>query len=60
MIRLAQVIDTFEAAFLAQYGAKLTAEHRHALAAIKCCRSQASAVMQVACTDCTQRLLVPH
>ena len=40
MIRLAAVIDTFGADFLAQYRDRLTSEHTRALAAIKHCRSQ--------------------
>ena len=50
MIRLAQVIDTFEAEFLAQYRDRLTSEHMRALAAMKQCRTQASPKMQVQCT----------
>ena len=60
MIRLATVIDTFEADFLAQYRHRLTAEHTRALAAIKQCRTEASPKMQVQCTACEHRTLVPH
>lgn len=60
MIRLASVIDTFGADFLAHYRDRLTADHRHALAAMKHCRTQASPKMQVACTGCDHRSLVPH
>ena len=60
MIRLATVIDTFEADFLAQYRHRLTSEHCHALAAIKQCRTQASPMMQIQCTGCAQQKLVPH
>ena len=59
-IRLASVIDTFAADFLAQYRHRLTADHTHALAAIKHCRTEASAKMQVQCTGCAHQLLVPH
>ena len=52
MIRLATVIDTFEADFLAQYRDQLTPDHYRALAAMKHCRSQASPMMQVKCTAC--------
>ena len=38
MIRLAWLIDTFEADFLTHYRDKLTAEHYRALAAMKHCR----------------------
>ena len=60
MIRLASVIDTFEADFLAQYRDRLTCEHYRALAAIKHCRTQASPMMQVKCTGCEHQKLVPH
>ena len=43
MIRLAAVIDTFEADFLAQYRDRLTSDHYRALAAMKHCRTQAPA-----------------
>ena len=60
MIRLATVIDTFEADFLTQYRNRLRPEHYRALAAIKHCRTQASPKMQVQCTDCAHQKLVPH
>jgi hypothetical protein len=60
MMRLASVIDTFEADFLAQYRDRLTSEHYRALAAMKQCRTQASPMMQVKCTGCEHQKLVPH
>ena len=60
MTRLAHVIDAFEADLRAQYRDRLTAEHLRALAAMKHCRTQASPRMQVACTACDHRSLVPH
>lgn len=60
MIRLAAVIDTFEADFLAQYRSRLTSDHHRALAAMKQCRTQASPMMQVQCTGCDHQKLVPH
>ncbi len=60
MIRLASIIETFEADFFAQYHDQLTLEHRRALAAIKHCRTQASPKMQAQCTECEHRILVPH
>ena len=60
MIRLASVIDTFEADCLAQYRDRLTSEHYRALAAIKHCRTHASPKMQVQCTGCEHQILVPH
>lgn len=60
MTRLAQVIDTFGADFLAQYGERLTADHRRAVNALRLCRSQAAPRMHVQCADCTHQKLVPH
>lgn len=60
MTRLASVIHTFEAAFLAHYRERLRPEHTRALAAIKLCRTQASPKMQLACIECAHQTLVPH
>ena len=60
MIRLASVIDSFEADFLARYRDRLTSDHYRALAAMKQCRTQASPMMQVKCTGCAHQKLVPH
>jgi len=60
MIRLATIIDTFEAGCLAQYRGQLRSEHYRALAAMKQCRTQASPMMRVKCTGCEQQKLVPH
>ena len=60
MIRLATVITTFEADFLAQYRDRLTADHYRALAALQQCRTQASRKMQVQCSECPYQKLVPH
>jgi len=60
MIRLATVIDAFAADFRAQYHDRLTTDHLRALAAMKRCRSEVSPRMQVACTACDHRALVPH
>lgn len=60
MIRLAKVIETFEADFLAQYRNRLTSAHYRALAAMKQCRTEASRKMQVQCTECDHQKLLPH
>lgn len=60
MTRLASVIETFEADFLAQYRHKLTSDHLRALSAMKRCRTQASLKMQVKCQGCDHQILVPH
>jgi hypothetical protein len=60
MIRLASVIDTFEADFLARYRDRLRPDHLRALAAMKHCRTQASPKLQVQCSECAHQKLVPH
>lgn len=60
MIRLATLIDTFEAAFLAKYQDSVLPGHRHALAAMKHCRTALSPRMQVACVACNEQIFVPH
>ena len=60
MVRLAAVIDSFEADFLAQYRDRLTSDHYRALVAMKHCRTQASPMMLVKCSECPHQTLVPH
>lgn len=60
MIPLAAIINTFETDLLAQYGSRLNADQRRALAAMKRCRNQASLKMQVRCQDCAHQVFVPH
>jgi len=60
MIRLAAVIDTCEADFLARYPDALTSDHRRAIAALKHCRTQASLKMLAKCSECAHQRLVPH
>lgn len=60
MIRLAHIIDTFEAEFLRQYGGTLPSRQRYALTALEHCRSAMSPKMQAACGDCEQQVYVPH
>ena len=60
MIRLATVIDTFEAEFLAQYRHRLRPDHLQALEAIRTCRTEASPKMQFHCAECDHQTLIPH
>lgn len=60
MIRLASLIHTFEAEFLAQYHEAILPSHRQALAAMKACRSSASPMLLAQCTECHSQALVPH
>lgn len=60
MIRLSSVIETFESALLAKYNERLLPSHRHALLAMKQCRSARSPKMQVQCNNCNEQHFVPH
>lgn len=60
MIRLARVIETFEADLLAQYGPSLLPGQRQALAAIKHCRSAYSPRIEAQCAACDEQAFVPH
>lgn len=60
MIRLSSVIEQVEAGFMRQYGSQLLPSQRQALAAIKACRNQYSALMQVHCNDCHIDKFLPH
>ena len=60
MIRLADIIEQFEADFLRQYASRLLPSQRAALAAFKTCRNALSAKMAVQCHDCQTTEYVPH
>ncbi|MBT0964274.1 IS91 family transposase, partial [Denitromonas iodatirespirans] len=60
MIRLASVIETFRDEFLAEYGARLTSDQHRALSALGQCRRASSPMMQLGCSACAHRALVPH
>jgi len=60
MIRLATVIETFEADLRTQYGDRLLPGHHRALAAMSACRNALSPRMQVQCEDCAEQRFVPH
>lgn len=60
MIRLATLIESFEAAFLAQYQDRLLPSQRQALTAMKHCRTAMSPRMQAACAACDEQVFVPH
>lgn len=60
MIRLADIVKTFESDFLRQHGGNLLPSQRSALAALKSCRSALSAHMAVQCNDCLDTHYIPH
>lgn len=60
MTSLATVITTFEADFLVRYGARVLPSQRHALHAMRHCRTARSPRMQVQCQACPTQRFVPH
>ena len=60
MIRLAELIERFGPDYLAQYGASALPSQRHALQAMKLCRSSAGVRMLAQCTACNEQRFVPH
>lgn len=59
MIRLAEIIDTFQTELEAKYGARLLPSHRQALSAIQRCRTQASGSAAIHCHDCEHHEVFP-
>jgi len=60
MITLAAIIERFESAYLTQYQSAILPSHRHALAAMKRCRSSMAPRMLAQCSRCDEQRLVPH
>lgn len=60
MIRLANVIASFENDFLATHGHRLLPSQRSALTAFKTCRTALRAQMQVRCDACSETQYLPH
>jgi len=60
MILLSSIIKLFEPQLLEQYQDSLLPSHRHALAAMKDCRSSHGPLMQAQCTECEHEVFVPH
>ncbi len=60
MIRLSSIVKAFGASFIAQYRDKLLPSHRKALSAMEDCRTAQSPKMLVGCTECDEKIYVPH
>jgi len=60
MIRLSEIIESFEDEFLAQYENALLPSHLKALEAMKRCRNSLSLQMQAQCSECDRQIRVPH
>lgn len=60
MIRLASIIETFEAAFLEKYSGTMLPSHQRALTVMKYCRTAMSPKMQAQCVECNETIFVPH
>lgn len=60
MIAMTSIIERFEADFCAQYQNAILPSHRHALDAMKRCRSSMAPRMLAQCSNCDEQRLVPH
>ena len=60
MMLLSAIIATVETEFLARYGKQLLPGQRHALAAMRRCRTVLSPRMLAECERCDERRFVPH
>lgn len=60
MTRLADLITRFEPELLERYGPRLLPSHRHALAALKSCRTRFAPHMLAACQSCHTQACLPH
>ena len=60
MIRLARIVETYAAEFIAQYGHRLLPSQWAALNTFQICRSSMSPKMQLACDDCSEQSFLPH
>jgi hypothetical protein len=60
MITMASLIERFEADYLAAHPHAILPSHRHALNAMRRCRSTLAPHMLAQCTGCPTQRLVPH
>jgi hypothetical protein len=60
MIAMASIIERFEADYLSQYQSAMLPSHRHALEAMKLCRSSSGVHMLAQCSNCDEQRFVPH
>ena len=60
MMLLSNIIQTFEADFLATYQNALLPSQIKALASLKQCRTTQSPVMLVRCDGCEKQVFIPH
>lgn len=60
MIRLAHIVETHAAEFVAQYGNSLLPSQLAALNAFQICRSSMSPRMELACDGCEEQSFLPH
>ena len=60
MIRLAHIVKTYAAEFIAQNNQRLLPSQLAALNAFQTCRSSMSPKMQLACDGCSEQSFLPH
>ena len=60
MISLASIIDRFKADFIRHYHSQILPGQLKAIRAMKGCRNERSALMQLRCSECEQQRYMPH
>ncbi|OGB30979.1 MAG: transposase [Burkholderiales bacterium RIFCSPLOWO2_12_FULL_61_40] len=60
MIAMAAIIERFESDYLRQYQNAILPSHRHALDAMKRCRTSSGVHMLAQCSGCDEQRFVPH
>ena len=60
MIVLSELITAFEAELRSRYAGQFLPGHKHALAAMKVCRTPSAPVMLAQCLACGARAQLPH
>ena len=60
MIRLSSIIKTFGRSFREEFRDRILPSHRKALSAMEICRTRQSPKMLVGCTECGEKIHVPH
>ena len=60
MIRLSSIIKTFGSSFREEFRDEILPSHRQALSAMESCRTRQNLKMLLGCTECGQKIYVPH
>jgi hypothetical protein len=60
MILVSELVDRYRSELERIHGHELLPSHQHALSCMRSCRNQYSAVMLLECSNCQQRIQLPH